>query len=89
MFQNADAGRKTISALSVLRNHLATAATESIKWYLPAVYRKKKITTVTARTDYLIKLFPKSDTEHPIIWWEYVVGDIQNHAEVGGYKMVG
>ena len=34
-----------------------------------------------------MKLF-KSKDNHPIIWREYIKGDIQDHPECGGYKIV-
>ena len=51
------------------------------------VFRKKRLLTVDARASYVSRLF-RSDDDHPIIWREYIEGDIQNHPKVGGYKMV-
>ena len=51
------------------------------------VFRSKRLLTVEARASHVVKLF-KSDNNHPIIWREYVEGDIQNHPEVGRYKTV-
>ena len=78
---------KTITSLGVLRNHLAAAATIAVQRYLPSIFRKKRLQTIETRAQYIAQLF-KSEHDHPIIWHEYVEGDIQNHPEVGGYKTV-
>jgi len=54
---------------------------------LSIVFRKKRLQTIEARAEHVAELF-KSDNDHPIIWREYVEGDIQNHPGVGGYKTV-
>ena len=30
----------------------------------------------------------KMDNNHPSIWCWYIIGDIANHPEIGGYKIV-
>lgn len=54
---------------------------------MPLVFRQKRLKTIEARAAYIAKLF-ESENDHPIIWREYVEGNIENHAEVGGYKTV-
>jgi len=54
---------------------------------LTGVFRRNRLQTIETRAKYVADLF-KSDNDHPIIWREYVEGNIQNHAEVGGYKTV-
>jgi len=76
-----------MSALGVLRNHLASAAIVAVQRHLPCVFRKKKLDSIEARAKYIAELF-KSEDDHPIIWREYVEGNIKNHPEVGGYKTV-
>lgn len=76
-----------MSALGVFRNHLASAAITAVQRHLPCVFRKKRLDTLEGRARYIAQLF-KSALDHPIIWREYVEGDIQNHPEVGGYKTV-
>ena len=78
---------KTITSLGVLHNHLAAAAITTIQRYLPRIFCKKRLQTIDSRAEYVEKLF-RSDNDHPIIWQEYVEGDIQNHPEVGRYKTV-
>ena len=78
---------KTISSLGVFRNHLASAAIAAVQRHLTSVFHKRKLDTVNARAEYVAQLF-KSDKEHPIIWREYVEGNIPNHPEVSGYKTV-
>ncbi|KAF9779254.1 hypothetical protein BJ322DRAFT_1113597 [Thelephora terrestris] len=68
----------TISSLGVLRNHLASAAITAVQRHLTNTFRRKRLDTIHARADYITQLF-KSDGDHPIIWREYVVGDIPNH----------
>ena len=71
----------------MLRNHIAAAAITAVQRYIPLVFSTKRLKTIEARADYAGGLFKSAD-DHPIIWREYVEGDIQNHAEVGGYKTV-
>lgn len=78
---------KTTLTVGVLRNHLASAADTAVQRHLPGVFRKKRLNTVDARASYIANLF-KSPKEHPIIYREYIEGNIQNHPEVGGYKTV-
>jgi len=77
----------TTSALGVLRNRLATAAIAAVQTFVSDVFRKKRLDTIERRANYIAQLFP-SDQDHPIIWREYVEGDIQNHPEIGGYKTI-
>jgi hypothetical protein len=74
-----------MTSLGVFRNHLATATVTAVKRYLPSLFRRLRLQTIEARANYVCQLF-KSDNDHPIIWREYVEGNIQNHPEVGGYK---
>ena len=74
-----------ITSLGVFCNHLATVAVLAVQEYMSVVF--KRIKTVEARAKYIDKLF-ESEDDHPIIWREYVEGDIKNHPEVGGYKTV-
>ena len=76
-----------MSALGVLRNHLASTAITAVQRYLTAVFLKKRLNTLEGRAKYITQLF-KSPKDHPIIWREYVEGNIQNHPEIGGYKTV-
>jgi len=73
--------------LGVLRNHLASAAITAIQRHLTCVFRKKRLDTIEGRAKHIAQLF-KSEGDDPIIWREYVKGDIKNHPEVGGYKTV-
>ena len=66
---------------------MGTAAIVAVQEHLVVVFRQKRLKAVEARAAYIAKLF-KSKDDHPIIWQEYVEGDIKNHAEVGGYKTV-
>ena len=79
--------RKTITTIGVFHNHLGAAAVVAVKQHLPSVFHKKRLQTVEAQAEYISMLF-LSDDDHPIIWREYAEGDIQNHAEIGGYKTV-
>ena len=76
-----------MSALGVLRNHIASAAIPAVSQHLGNVFRKKKLDTVEARAKYVDELFKPKD-DHPILWREYSEGNIQNHPEIGGYKTV-
>jgi hypothetical protein len=76
-----------MTALGVLRNHISTAAVTAVQRYIPHVFTTKRLKTIEARAEYVGGLFISPD-DHPIIWREYVEGDIQNHPEVGGYKTV-
>jgi len=51
------------------------------------VFRSRRLHNIEARAGYVAQLF-QSDDDHPIIWREYIEGDIQNHPEIGGYKTV-
>ncbi|KAF9778113.1 hypothetical protein BJ322DRAFT_1114359 [Thelephora terrestris] len=75
----------TVTALAVLRNHIASEALKAVWNHLQTVHRKKKLQTIESRARYIEGLF-KNENDHPIIWREYVEGDIQDHPEVGGYK---
>ncbi|KAF9642059.1 hypothetical protein BDM02DRAFT_3194001 [Thelephora ganbajun] len=66
---------KTITSLGVLCNRVATDAVTA-----------KRLLNTKARAQYIAGLF-RSDDDHPIIWQEYVEGNIQNHPEISGYKM--
>lgn len=79
---------QTTTSLGVLRNHIASEAIIAVQNHLTCVFRNKRLNTIEGRAKYITQLF-KSDKDHPIIWREYVEGDIQNHPEVGGYKTVG
>ena len=74
-------------SLGVLRNQLAPAAITAVQQHIVNVFRKKRLDTIGARAQYIAGLF-RSKTDHPIIWREYVEGNIQAHPEVGGYKTV-
>ncbi|KAF9644454.1 hypothetical protein BDM02DRAFT_3131744 [Thelephora ganbajun] len=76
---------KTITSLGVLHNHVATDAVTAVHRYLLSVFRKKRLLNTEARAQYITGLF-RSDDDHPIIWREYVEGNIQNHPEISGYK---
>lgn len=76
-----------MTSLGVLRNHLAAAAVTAVHREMSHVFRSKRLRTVEARARYVVGLF-RSDDDHPIIWRQYVEGNIQNHPEVGGYKTV-
>lgn len=78
---------KTMTSLGVLRNNIASAAIIAVQRHLTGVFRAKRLNNVEARAKYIAQLF-KSAKDHPIIWREYVEGNIQNHPEVGGYKTV-
>jgi hypothetical protein len=78
---------KTVVSLGVLRNHLASSAIAAVQRHLITVFRKMRLDTTNARAGYIASLFV-SATDHPIIWREYVEGNIQNHPEVGGYRTV-
>ena len=84
---NSEIFSKTITSLGVLRNHIATAAIVAVQRHLSNVFRKKRLHTIEGRAEYVMQLF-NSDNDHPIIWREYIEGNIQNHPEVGGYKTV-
>ena len=76
-----------MSALGVLRNHLASAAVTAVQRHLPNVFQKKWLNTLEGRARHVAKLF-KSPDDHPIIWREYAEGDMKDHPEIGGYKTV-
>jgi hypothetical protein len=56
--------------------------------HLANVFRQKRLQTLEARAKFVSSKF-KSDDDHPFIWHQYVVGDIPNHPETGGYQTVG
>ena len=72
--------------LNILRTSIASDAVNAVNNYLPQIWCSKKLDTIKARASYVRKLF-KSDKEDPFIWREFVEGDIQEHPEIGGYKM--
>lgn len=78
---------QTITSVAGLRNALATTAIEAVQRHLVNVFRKERLSNFQGRANYIAQLF-KSDKDNPIIWREYVEGNIQNHPEVGGYKTV-
>jgi hypothetical protein len=78
---------QTISSLGVLRNRIGTAAVHAVHRHLGDVFRQKRLETVNARAKFVSGKF-KSDDDHPFIWNQYVVGDIPNHPETGGYQTV-
>ena len=76
-----------MSALGVLRNHLASTAVTTIQRHLTNVFQKKRLNSLEGRARYIAQLF-KSPVDHPIIWREYAKGDIKDHPKIGGYKTV-
>ena len=78
---------QTITSLGVLRNHIASAALDAVKRHLSKVWSSKRLNSIEARAGYINSLF-LSDNEHPMIWREYVEGNIQAHPEIGGYQTV-
>ena len=72
---SSDLIQKTTTALGGLRNHIATEAITAVQQYIPALFCKKRLNSIEARGEYIVKLF-KSKDDHPIIWREYVEGDI-------------
>ncbi|KAF9791047.1 hypothetical protein BJ322DRAFT_1104702 [Thelephora terrestris] len=75
----------TITSIGVIRNRIGTAAVFAVQRHLANVFRQKRLQTIVARAKFVADQF-KSDDDHPIIWRQYVVGDIANHHEIGGYK---
>jgi hypothetical protein len=55
---------------------------------MTSVFKQKRLKTLEAKADFISQQFAKSDDDHPFIWRQYVVGDIKNHAEIGGYQTV-
>jgi len=78
---------QTISTLGVLHNHLTSAAISAIQQHLTKTFCSKRLNTIEARARYIAELFRPAN-DHPIIWQQYTEGNIQNHPEIGGYKMV-
>lgn len=79
--------RKTTTALSGLRNHIATEAITAVQHHVHVVFRKNRLNSIEGRAEYIANVF-KSKDDHPILWREYVEGDIRDHPERGGYKIV-
>ena len=84
---NLDFMYQTITSVAGLRNALATTAIDAVERHLVNVFRKERLSNFPARANYIAQLF-RSPKDDPIIWREYVEGNIQNHPEVGGYKTV-
>ena len=78
---------QTITSLGVLCNHIASTALNMVKCHLSTVWSSKRLKSIEARAGYINSLF-LSDDEHPMIWCEYVEGNVQNHPKIGGYQMV-
>ena len=78
---------QTITSLGVARNRIGTTAALAVQCHLTSIFRQRQLSTLDARAQFVSKKF-KSDDDHPFIWNQYVVGDIPNHPETGGYKTV-
>ena len=78
---------QTVTSLGVVRNRIRAMAVQAVHQYLTTVFRQKWLKTLSARAKHILEQF-KSDDDHPFIWCEYVVGDIANHPETGGYQTV-
>lgn len=76
-----------MSALGVVRNRIGTAAVFAVQRHLANIFRQKRLHTLDDRAKLVSEQF-KSDDDHPFIWRQYVVGDIANHPEIGGYQTV-
>lgn len=87
ILSNLDVIHQTTTSLAGLRNNLASTAIAAVQRHVVSVFRKKRLETIEGRVNYIAQLF-KSKNDDPIIWREYVEGNIQNHPEVGGYKTV-
>ena len=79
--------RQTVTAVRVMRNRFAATGIKAVQHVLTGIFRQKRLQTLKARAAYISQLF-KSEDENPIIWREYIEGDIQNHPEIGGYKTI-
>lgn len=78
---------QTVTSLAVVRNRIGTAAVFAVQHHLANVFRQKRLQTLDTRAKFVSEQF-KSDDDHPFIWRQYVVGDIENHPEIGGYQTV-
>jgi len=78
---------QTLGALAAVRNRIGTSAVFAVQRHLGNVFRQKRLKKIKARAEFVSTQF-KSDDDHPFIWREYVVGNIENHPEVGGYQTV-
>jgi hypothetical protein len=78
---------QTVTSLAIVRNRIGTAAVFAVQQHLANVFRQKRLQTLDARAKFVSEQF-KSDDDHPFIWRQYVVGDIENHPEIGGYQTV-
>lgn len=88
ILQSTDLRWQTITALGLLRNRIATDAITAVQHHLLGVFRAKKLKTIEARAVYIAGLF-KSANDHPIIWREYVEGDIPDLTDsLDQYKTV-
>jgi len=76
-----------MTSLAGLQNILGSTAIEAVKRHMVTTFRKNRLVNIPGRAGYIVQLF-KLKKDDPIIWREYVEGDIQNHPEVGGYKTV-
>ena len=43
---------------------------------------------INAWAKFAVSEWFKMDDNHPSIWCRYIIGDIANHPEIGGYKIV-
>lgn len=78
---------QTVTSVGVVRNRIGTAAVFAVQRHLANMFRQKRLQTTDARAKFVSEQF-KSDDDHPFIWRQYVVGDIENHPEIGGYQTV-
>ena len=78
---------QTVTSLGVVRNRIGAMAVQAVHQYLTTVFRQKRLKTLSARAKHVSEQF-KSNDDHPFIWRQYVVGDIANHPETGGYQTV-
>ena len=76
-----------VTSLGVVHNHIGTAAVFVVQSYLANMFQQKRLQTLDARAEFISKKF-KSNDDHPFIWCQYMVGDIANHPETGGYQTV-
>lgn len=78
---------QTVTSLAIVRNRIGTAAVFAVQRHLTNVFRQKRLQTLDARAKFVSNQF-RSDDDHPFIWRQYVVGNIENHPEIGGYQTV-